>query len=324
MDNISNKKIAVFGCKSTTKFLLENIPIAVDYVITISPELGALNQVADYYDIKKLLDYNVYQSKTYSLKSDDDYKLIKSLSIDIAFVIGWQRIIPSRILKTFSIGAFGMHGSCMDLPLGRGRSPMNWSIIEDRKCFYTNLFKYDPGIDSGDILDTVKFNINDHDTGETMHYKNVLSMCHLIKNNLQNLLSGKLKLRKQKNITPTYYPKRKPSDSLIDWSMHITDLDRFIRAVAKPFNGAYSYNSYGKVIIDRAQILDTNYFGYDDTVNGQVLEIFSNEKFIVKANGGILLVNEFEGKIDRGDILNNGDEEINYFKLNKYGYYDNE
>ena len=39
-------------------------------------------------------------------------------------------------------------------------------------------------IDSGDILDTNKFPITEFDTAETMHFKNTLSMCDLIKKNL--------------------------------------------------------------------------------------------------------------------------------------------
>ena len=140
-----------------------------------------------------------------------------------------------------AIGSFGMHGSSMDLPLGRGRSPMNWSLIEGRDIFFTNLFRYDSGVDSGDILDTFRFDILDKDTSETLHFKNTLAMKFLIEKNLDSLLGKDFHLKKQKNISPTYYPKRTPDDSLIDWNSNINDLDRFIRAVTKPFNGAFTF-----------------------------------------------------------------------------------
>ena len=97
----------------------------------------------------------VYTSHKYSLKSEEDFAFSKN-NFQIGFVVGWQRLIPENILDTF-IGVFGMHGSAMKLPKGRGRSPMNWSIIEGRKVFYTNLFKYNSGADDGDVLDTFKF-----------------------------------------------------------------------------------------------------------------------------------------------------------------------
>ena len=325
---MKDKKIAVFGCKSTTKFLIENLlkNVKISNIITISPSKGKRFEVADYYDLTKFSQkYNIdlYQSSKYSLKDPFDIENIRSLNIDLAFVAGWQRIIPEEILNSISTGAFGMHGSSMDLPLGRGRSPMNWSIIEGRKYFYTNLFKYDSGIDSGDILDTNKFPITEFDTAETMHFKNTLSMCDLIKKNLNNLLSGDFKLKKQKKINPTYYPKRTPNDSLIDWERDIFYLQRFIRAVTKPFNGAYTYNEKKKIIIYNAQILDTEYYGREDELNGKVIETFNNGKFIVKVNGGILLVNEYEGRMPiKNSLLSSGNENIKNFELNKHGYYD--
>ena len=133
-------------------------------------------------------------------KSKEDLDFISSLNIDLVFVVGWQRLIPKIILESLSIGAFGMHGSSMDLPLGRGRSPMNWSLIEDKKFFYTNLFKYNSGVDSGDILDTFKFSITNKDTAETLHFKNTLSMKYLILKNIDSLLNNSFTLKKQRDM----------------------------------------------------------------------------------------------------------------------------
>ena len=316
-----DKKIIIFGCKHTTNYIIRNIP-GISNIITINSEKGEYFNVADYCDLSNL--YNVYQCQTYSLRSKEDIQYINNLNADIAIVVGWQRLIPNEILNHLTIGAFGMHGSSMNLPLGRGRSPMNWSIIEGRKHYYANLFRYNAGADEGDILDCIKFNITDNDTGETMHYKQMMVMKVLLEKNLPKLINNTAKYKKQQNLVPTYYPKRNPSDSLIDWNTDIYTLQKFIRAVTKPFNGAYTYNNNSKVIIYNAQILDTTYFGYDDYSIGQILEVFSNNKFIIKVYGGLLLVNEYSGNIKQYDILNNGAESINYFNLNKYGYYDNE
>ena len=60
----------------------------------------------------------------------------------------------------------------------------------------------------------------------------------------------------QKKTKPTYYPKRNPEDSQIDWSNNITEIERFIRAVSKPFNGAFSYLKSNLIIIYSAQVFD--------------------------------------------------------------------
>ena len=321
--------VAVFGCKSTTKFLIESLSkkTKITYLVTINEEKGKKFNVADYIDLTETADkYNIdiYKSKTYSLKDEDDLISIKNFNIDIAFVIGWQRLIPSAILESMKIGSFGMHGSSMDLPLGRGRSPMNWSIIENRKYFYTNLFRYDSGVDSGDILDTFKFDITDRDTAETLHFKNTLAMKYLIEKNIDNLFNKKFILNKQKNVTPTYYPKRQPDNSLIDWEMGIYELERFIRAVTKPFNGAYTFFN-DKIIIYDSQIFDSSDYGYSNKQLGEVTVIFPNKKFLVKCNGGLLLINDYlvkNGPIKTGMIFNNGNQEIKNFKRNRFGYFD--
>ena len=327
--------VAIFGCKHTTKFLIESLSekTKIDYLITIDEKKGKKFDVADYCDLTETADkydIDVYKSKTYSLKRKEDIDYIKSLNIDIAFVVGWQRIVPGEILDSMSIGSFGMHGSSMDLPLGRGRSPMNWSIIEGRKYFYTNLFRYDSGVDSGDVLDTFKFDITHRDTAETMHFKNTLAMKYLIEKNLDKLLSGDFTLKKQKDITPTYYPKRTPDDSLIDWNLGVYELERFIRAVTKPFNGAFSFLD-DKVIIYDAQVFDSSDYGYDDKEIGEIVVVFPNGKFLVKCYGGLLLINDYfhedlyyrrKEDIKVGKIFNNKDREISYFKRNKFGYYD--
>lgn len=325
------KKVGVFGCKSTTIFLIESLKkiTEISCVITISPDNGKRNQVADYTDIKRYCQregINCYVSNSYELKDKDDIKAIESMQLDIGFVVGWQRLIPKEILQNFSVGVFGMHGSTDDLPIGRGRSPLNWALIEQRKHFFTNLFKYDAGVDSGDVLDTFIFSIQPYDTAETLHYKNVLAMKTLILRNLNNLKSGNYNLKKQQDIDATYYPKRTPEDGLIDWNKDIYQLESFIRAVTKPFDGAFSYYGKKKFIIWRASIFETNLvdFGYRDQPNGKVVEVYPSGKHLIKCRGGILIVHDFETivKLKKGMKLESPINEIKKFRLNNYGYHD--
>lgn len=324
-------KVGIFGCKSTTIFLLESLLDKFDIkcVITITPDDGAKNQVADYTDVTTFCndkEIKVYQANRYDLKSSKDFEFFKDLKLDIAFVIGWQRLVPKNILETFSVGVFGMHGSTDDLPIGRGRSPMNWGLIEKRKHFFTNIFKYDPGVDSGDILDTFVFSIQPTDTSETMHYKNVLAMKTLIINNIDNILSKNLQLTQQGKHLPTHYPKRSPEDSLINWKYDIFHIEALIRAVTTPFNGAYTYLNNQKIIIIRASIFETDLvdFGFRNLQWGTIVEIFPSNKFLITCRGGLLLVDEYqtETNIVRGYKLDNANEETTNFQLNEFGYHD--
>lgn len=324
-------KLALFGCKTTTLFLLDALmtKMRINVVITITPELAAKNEVADYLDLSDACQnrgIRLYQANTYHLNDAADQETIRQFQIDIAFVNGWQRLLPKSILQAFRLGAFGMHGSAQNLPVGRGRSPMNWSLIEGKTHFFTNLFRYDAGIDSGDILDTHVFSIQSADTAETLHFKNTLAMSQLILKNLNPLLEGKFSLNKQADLPPTYYPKRSPADSIIDWRRDIHFLHRFIRAVAPPFNGAFSYINRKKITLLRAEIFETDIadHGFTQSKPGRVVAVFPGQKFLVRVNGGLLIVHDFLycEPVITGMLLSSPEQEIRCFPVNAAGGYD--
>ena len=94
---------------------------------------------------------------------------------------------------------------------------------------------------------------------------------------------------------------------MIDWDDDIHSIEKLIRAVTKPFNGAFTFFNKEKVTIYNAQIFCINDYGYDDKVSGEILEVFNDSKILVKGYGGLLLVNEFHSQINLsvGNIFSN-------------------
>ncbi len=328
-----NKNVAIFGCKRTTRFMLDALlaHVPISHLITIAPELAAKNDVADYDDLRAYAASKgvaCHVAASYGLKDEKDVAALRAMNLDLTFVIGWQRLIPERVLSAIRIGAFGMHGSAENLPKGRGRSPMNWSILEGRAEFYTNLFRYDSGVDSGAVLDTFKFSIRPEDTAETMHFKNALAMKRLVLRNLDPLLEGRFTLKPQSDESPTFYPKREPEDGLIDWRGDIREIERFIRAVAPPFNGAFTFIDGKKVTITRAAIFefDDVDYGQAGMPTGTVFDVFPNGKWLVRCNGGLLLVHESASlePIQPSGVCISPLEKIRAFPKNARGFYDQE
>ena len=297
-------------------------------MVTISPKVAADNQVAGYEDLtnSSSLFKTIYFAKSYSLKSEDIIEIKKIKNIKLGFCIGWQRLIPSDLLNAFGVGVFGMHGSARDLPFGKGRSPMNWALIEGRKFFHTNLFKYDVGVDNGPILDSKTFSINEADTAETLHYKNTLSMCNLIKSNFQNLVSGNFQTRAQSLVDgESFYPKRSPADGSIDWRDDIYNIERLIRAVAKPFDGAFSIIKQEKIIIERAAVFytDIENHPFKDANFGKILDVFPNHKFLVRCSGGVLLIHKYNGSTPSvGSCFEVTGSPFEKNERNVYGFFD--
>jgi len=300
--NIS-KKVAVVGCNNNTRDLilgLERHGFLVDHCITISPKKAEEQKVAGYTDLKLFLEsksipYTV--ANKYGLNSEKDRKTLLELNLDMLFVNGWQRIIPDWFLESLSIGAFGMHGSSKPLPHGRGRSPINWSLIQGKDIFYTHFFQYKSGIDNGSVVDVQTFDISPFDTCLTLHLKNTISMVRLCIKHLPDLIEGNVKKSPQPEEGATYYPKRSEEDGIVYWEDPTKDIYNLIRAVTKPFPGAFSYlnNEISrKIYLWRAQPFDTKikYFGAKP---GEIVEVFYNGMFVVKTGDSTLLVLESEG-----------------------------
>lgn len=310
------QRVAIVGCKHTTQeFMsgLEKLGFIVDHCITISEKKAKEQKVAGYKDLKPFLDerkINYTVVDTYSLQSTKDKEMLLRLNIDLALVIGWQRLLPGWFLSSLHIGAFGMHGSSKPLPFGRGRSPMNWSLIQGKKIFYTHLFKYELGVDDGSIVDVQLFDINEHDTCLTLHFKNTVAMTKLCAKHLLFLLEGNYTLTPQPKEGATYYPKRSEEDGLIYWEDSTEEIYNLIRAVTKPFPGAFTYlndDSTKKICIWKAQPFDKKLL-YNNEV-GEIVEVFSNGMFVVKTGDATMLVTEFEGydftTEDTGKVLGN-------------------
>ena len=298
------KKLGIVGCKHTSKDLIEGLlhyNFRIDYVITIDPEKGRQQQVAGYYDLRPFLeerDIPYYVADKYSLKSEIDEAAIKGLNLDILLAMGWQRLVPEWFLNSLSVGAFGMHGSNKPLPHGRGRSPLNWSLIQNKEMFFTHLFQYKPGVDDGDIVGMQIFDITPFDTALTLHYKNLLSMIKLCERELPKLLKGELSTYPQKDVEPSFYPKRGAEDGVIFWEDATLDIYNLIRAVTYPFPGAFTFLEEGgiqtKILIWEAVPFDTH-IRWDSAQPGEICHVFSDGSFIVKTGDTSLFVKKYEG-----------------------------
>jgi len=292
-------KTGIAGNKDTTGLVIDymiknNWPL--DYVITISedhPDIAHISSYQSFHQWNIPSEVQVLHPEKYTLKAEQDIQMIEQLDIDILFVIGWQRLIPDWSLEHLTIGAFGMHGSSEPLPKGRGRSPLNWSIIQGKKEFLTNLVRYKPGIDDGDIIASTKFDITNRDTGGSLQMVNTLKMIQLLKENKQSLLNRIFEAQTQLDVKPTYYPKRRPVDGEILWNLIAEEIDRLVRATTKPFPGAYSYIEDIKIHIWIGIPLLDNSITDKSIKPGEVTAVLSDNTFTVKTGKGLFWVQNF-------------------------------
>ncbi|MDO8873702.1 MAG: formyltransferase family protein [Methanoregula sp.] len=292
------KKLVMCGCHFAGYKIIESLleeGIQFEYFVTLSEEQAQKFNVSEYKNFESLAkQYNipVYYPIDYSLKNNEDYNFFNKHKFDLLIQGGWQRLFPKNVLDTLNIGAIGGHGSSDFLPKGRGRSPLNWSLIEGKKRFIMHLFFIKPGVDDGDIIDTEMFDINDFDDIRTLYMKNVIVTKRMLIRSLPKIIDGTISVKKQDGI-PSYYKKRSPADGLINWeNMDVWQIYNFVRAQTRPYPGAYGYINEKCIKIWRCQVFDTR-INYSDAKYGECVESFDNN-LIINCRGGLLLIEDYE------------------------------
>ena len=157
--NTTHYNIVLFGVKTDTYDLYNKFKDDIDLVVTLNDEETKNYHISGGEKINKLINKNCYESNSYNFSTQECKDFFNNNTFDIGIVYGWQRIIPQYVLNRFKHGIFGFHASPLGLPFGKGRSPINWSIILDFKQVYNHCFQYNKNVDDGDIYSTTKLDI---------------------------------------------------------------------------------------------------------------------------------------------------------------------
>ncbi len=283
-----------FGVNQPAYDILLNIDLMYlnkSTLVTISKEKADKIGLGEYYEnIVNAPTDEIFFADKYNLKSKSDLDYIKNCEPDIGLVIGWNRLIPNNILSFFKKGCFGFHGSPFELPDGRGRSPVIWSIAGGYKEYNFYLFKVSPEVDNGPIVYHKKIEISKFDNNSSLYKKISIVAKEFIQNLFQEISNNTLTFNSQKvkeNII--YLRKRSIEDGQILWQKFNTEhIYNLIRALEKPYPLAHTYIN-GKVVkVFKGIPFEKNFFPTYKA--GTVCEVFSDGGIIVKTTDGTILV----------------------------------
>lgn len=246
--------------------------------------------ISGFVDIGKFAskhNINFYYVEKYSLNSKNDEKLISNLKIDLLWVNGWQRLLPSWVLKIPKIGTIGCHGSPDGITMGRGRSPQNWALMLGSNTFEIALFKLQPGIDDGPIILTTKFYYNFYDDIRTSYYKVSLAISDMMIEILKDI--NLMEKAKNQDTLAYYLPQRLPEDGLVDWNSAQLSITKHCNALTKPYPGIRCFDGDVKIIIWNCQPFDDKISGAIGCIN----TCFNSNEFLVNCLDGRILIRNY-------------------------------
>lgn len=303
--------VVFLGCLQESQDTLVEVVhrgVIPDHVVGLAHDEALRSHITNYADLAgtgRALGIDSSEVETYRLTSQSDVDLMKGLRPSVLLVVGWQRLVPPQILELIEIAALGFHGSANILPWGRGRSPINWSIIEGRDRFVLHMFVLRPGVDDGDVVGLRAYDINEWDSCRSVYYKTAIAQAELIQCHLPSILDkGVVALPQQGEAV--YYPKRSPQDGLIDWSADAEEICRLVRAVTRPYPGAFSIFEGTEIRIWEAQPFSRDLFA--DQTAGRVCFISQGKDFefaVACGDGSVLITRaDLAGRaISVGDVL---------------------
>lgn len=155
----------------------------------------------------------VYQPNT--LRDGKAEEILKEIAPDAIVVVAYGKILPKEILEIPKYGCVNGHASL--LPKYRGASPIQWCIVCGETETGVTAMKMDEGMDTGDILKTVRTEIGAEETAEELFERLSGITAELLVNTLADLGKGNITPKKQDEKNASYAPIIKKEMAQLDF-----------------------------------------------------------------------------------------------------------
>lgn len=207
-------------------------------VVTGPATAESLAKETDFSQIAQRLGAAFYCASTID---DGLLNLCRSVGAEVAISVNWMSVIGSSFIELFPQGVLNAH--CGDLPDYRGNAILNWAILRGEKKIVVSAHKMVAGeLDVGDIYAQSEFDIAPEDDVGNLVSKLGNVTPELFVRALSNLAQGR-RIRSYQEVKERggfrCYP-RLPVDGCVDWHASANDIDRLIKASARPYPGAYT------------------------------------------------------------------------------------
>lgn len=168
---------------------------------------------------------------------------------DFLFSFYYRSMLGAPLLAVPARGAYNMHGSL--LPKYRGRVPVNWAIIEGETETGATLHVMNEKPDNGAIVDQFAVPILPDDTAREVFDKVCVAAELVLWRCLPALLDGSARLVPQDLSRGRYFGGRRPEDGRIPAGIGARRLHDFVRALARPYPGAFADLEAGRLVLWR-------------------------------------------------------------------------
>ena len=250
--------------------------------------------VSDFHDLRPLAEAAGAPFVAFDKVSEPAVTaFLKGLRPDWLFVVGISQLVPAEIRQLARLGAIGFHPT--PLPEGRGRAPVAWTILLQKQAA-ANLFFLTDAADAGDIIAQRLVPVQPNDYAADLIDRTNVVLEDMVADLAPAFASGNVPRTPQDHSRATYYQRKRAEDGRIDWNRPVDEVYRLVRAVSRPYPGAFTFRAEQgrrKIVVWRAQAFEGGPVGGPA---GGIVEVRGSGPVVQAASGRLLLTDiENEG-----------------------------
>jgi len=174
---------------------------------------------------------------------------IRALAPDFLFSFYYRKMLGAELLSIAPRGALNMHGSM--LPKYRGRVPVNWAVLKGERQTGATLHVMNEKPDNGAIVEQFAVPILPDDTAREVFDKVCVAAELVLWRCLPALIDGSARPVPQDLSRGRYFGGRRPEDGRIPARIGARRLHDFVRALARPYPGAFADLEAGRLVLWR-------------------------------------------------------------------------
>ncbi len=172
------------------------------------------------------------------VNSASSVKTLTDYGCDVFVSMSFDQIMRRRMFSLPKLGTINCHAGM--LPFYRGRSVLNWALINGEERIGVTVHFVDDGVDTGDILVQHAVEITDRDDYGTLLQRGSDACADAVGEAITRLANGTGRPIPQSSIDEfgSYFTRRLPGDEQIDWRRSSREIFNLVRGVAPPGPGA--------------------------------------------------------------------------------------
>lgn len=209
---------------------------------------------------------------------------LRDYSPDLFVLAGYNQILKNDLISIPRYGTLNLHGG--KLPEYRGVAPINWQIINGETKGGCCIIIVDEGIDTGDIVEQVYYDIGENETAEDIINKQLEIFPSMLINAIEDIERGKIARVKQNLNDGAYYTRRYPKDGRINWeTMTAQQIHNLIRALNGPYPPAFCNYNDAVYKFHKSRMLNETIIGYP----GRIALRHKDGTIIIAKDKGLLI-----------------------------------